>query len=201
DDPPVRADRVRAHFALGGVLRRLGRMQDAETEYAIASLAMRPPRRAGPVAPEGPADATILYLCEVALAELAFERDGDARPIVETMFAVAHGRHDGVPDALLVATLDMFAERLGRDSPLHAEVEAALELDRLRREGREFAAEYGTFLSETVRRRIRQLGGQSRLVQVCSTSAGDSLLVLRRARQEETDRLRDGRTAWVGLRF
>src|SRR5690606_8298289 len=47
----------------------------------------------------------------------------------------------------------------------------------------------------------RQLGGQSRLVQVCSTSAGDSLLVLRRARQEETDRLRDGRTAWVGLRF
>src|SRR5690606_40213624 len=117
--PPVRADRVRAHFALGGVLRRLGRMQDAETEYAIASLAMRPPRRAGPVAPEGPADATILYLCEVALAELAFERDGDARPIVETMFAVRPAAPAAAPMPSSSRTPTRFPSAPPRTPPSH----------------------------------------------------------------------------------
>ncbi|MGE3171104.1 MAG: sensor histidine kinase [Planctomycetota bacterium] len=131
-------------------------------------------------------------LAETALCEL----DDDPGARLALLAAIADGRRDHLGDALLQAAAERLAAALDADAAATALAEVGIHLHT-----RAFAADYGRYLRETVRRRLNAPldpgdDAQRDLRQVITAGNPSALLLLRPAVLAETER-----ADWIGLRL
>jgi signal transduction histidine kinase len=168
----------RAHFLLGGARRRLGQVDEARSHYerVLESIGML-----------GIPDAYthgLALLCETALAELA--PDHKARLLL--LEQIADGDHDLAADGLLRAVVARLAGAIAESAPERGPARTA-ELDNQAREhARQFAADYDTLVSETMRRKLHALADgpiYHAFTSLGNTGPISSLVVIRNATDKE----------------
>ncbi len=182
---------LRTRFQLGGVLRALGNSEGAQAEYERVRTLSEPHR----IANLGETEVLALdLLAATALAELA----GDTGERMAILESIAEGRHDALSDELLAAVSRRLRAATTGEAIAQPGLGRALALDVLRRQARDFAAEYRELLEETIRRKLRSPEESGPVHQVFSAAGTSSLLVVRRTSEQEQELLD---AAHVCLRF
>ncbi len=181
----------RARFRLGGILRKLGQPEEAEEQLAIA-------RRGSSRRPD-----SVALLCDVAVAEIEADRGRGYGAMVDVMERIAGGENwRYVGDGLLAEVMRYLHEKLPPASDAAIDGFAAIEVDRVRRDGRSFARDYTSLRRESVRRQLRSFDGD-RLYVLHDTPDGAWLLVLRPIEEIEREQalsiLDDAE--WIGIRY
>lgn len=173
---------LRIRFQLGSILRALGQPEAAQAEYQRVRTLAEPNR----IANFGEDDALALdLLAAVGLAEL----DSDGEEELRLLTAIAEGRHDMLSDDLLAAVARRLRAALPEAAVPSPAAQRTLALDALRQQVRAFAAEYRQFLEETIRRRLRTPEDSGLVHQVFSAAGTSSIVVVRRATEQERELL------------
>ncbi|MFO1051265.1 MAG: HAMP domain-containing sensor histidine kinase [Planctomycetota bacterium] len=192
---------LRAHFALGGIERRRHQLDAAGTHYLAATVEAE---RLGGNPRYEMELPTIDLLVECGFAEIPLVRGRGGQSALELASAISDGYHDRCADEVLGAVFERLIAVAEDDAPTAARLAALQRTDAQRRASRRFAAEFAqTAMDKTIKRRLDR-AGSAPVQHVFAGADGNSLLVLRRAAENEapaTHLPAMENAAWIGLRL
>jgi len=180
------AERARAAFRLGSLLRRLGDVDAAESAYLDARLA---------AADSDASPIGIELLTRVAIAEMRKRPDD----LLDLARGISENEWFAVPDDLLGSVFARVLAELPPDATDEALLKRLRTHESARRLGRRQAAEFNRFAAAPLERLLGEASAEPVLRSIGS-GADCALLALRRTTPEE-QAAAGRRVRWLGLRI